>query len=48
MQLTDYEKRMLDGEMGPAEQVAMELLVQYGDALGAERLVEVQSVTGGI
>ena len=28
MQLTDYEKRMLDGEMGPAEQVAMELLVQ--------------------
>ena len=42
MQLTDHEKAMLDGRDGPAVQKAMDLLMRYGEALGAERLVETQ------
>jgi predicted aconitase len=44
--LTDAEKAMLDGARGPAHRKAMELLVRYGEALGAERLVETNSVAG--
>src|ERR1700712_5419232 len=44
MQLTDHEKAMYDGRDGPAIQKAMDLLVRYGDALGAERLVETNNV----
>jgi len=43
MMLTDHEKSMLDGERGRARQKAMELLVRYGEALGAERLVETKN-----
>ncbi|MBF9044359.1 DUF521 domain-containing protein [Rhodobacterales bacterium HKCCE4037] len=46
MQLTDYEKQMLGGENGPAVARAMDLLVRYGEALGAERLVETRNVAG--
>ncbi len=46
MHLTDAEKAMLDGGRGPAHRKAMELLVKYGRALGAERLVETNSVAG--
>lgn len=46
MQLTDAEKAMLDGARGPAHRKAMELLVRYGEALGAERLVETNNVAG--
>jgi hypothetical protein len=46
MRLTDDEKAMLDGARGPAHRRAMELLVRYGEALGAERLVETNSVAG--
>lgn len=46
MILTDAEKAMLDGARGPAHRKAMELLVRYGEALGAERLVETNSVAG--
>ena len=46
MKLTDPEKAMLDGEAGPAKQRAMDLLVRYGEALGAERLVAVSNVAG--
>jgi predicted aconitase len=46
MILTDAEKAMLDGAKTPAHRKAMELLVRYGEALGAERLVETNSVAG--
>ena len=46
MQLTAQEKSMLDGTEGKAKQKAMELLVRYGDALGAERFVDTNNVAG--
>lgn len=46
MQLTDHEKAMYDGAHGPAKARAMDLLVRYGEALGAERLVETNNVAG--
>ena len=46
MRLTDLEKAMLDGADGRAKARAMELLVRYGEALGAERLVETNNVAG--
>ena len=46
MRLTDDERAMLDGSEGAAKQKAMELLVRYGEALGAERLVETRNVAG--
>ena len=48
MILTDAEKAMLDGAEGAARQRAMDLLVRYGEALGAERLVETNNVCGTI
>lgn len=44
MKLTDREKRLLNGEKGIVPQKAMELLVKYGEALGAEEMVSVQHV----
>jgi predicted aconitase len=46
MRLTDAEQAMLDGRCGHAKQKAMDLLKRYGDALGAERLVDVTNVAG--
>jgi predicted aconitase len=46
MQLTDYEKQMRDGDHGAAKARAMDLLIRYGEALGAERLVETNNVAG--
>ena len=46
MILADDERRMLDGQEGPAVQAAMELLVQYGEVLGAERLIDTDNVCG--
>ena len=46
MQLTDDEKAMLDGHSGKARQKAMELLVRYAEALGAERFVDTKNVAG--
>jgi len=37
---------MLDGRAGKATQKAMELLVRYAEALGAERFVETRNVAG--
>lgn len=48
MMLTDEERAVLDGADGAARQAAMSLLVRYGDALGAERLVDTNNVAGGI
>src|SRR5258708_29796226 len=46
MQLTDHEKAMLDGRDGNAKRRAMELLVRYAEALGAERFVDTTNVAG--
>ena len=46
MELTAGEKAMLDGREGKARQKAMELLVRYAQALGAERFVETKNVAG--
>jgi len=48
MNLTDEEKAVLDGKEGPARQKAMDLLVRYGEALGAECLVATNNVCGGL
>jgi predicted aconitase len=41
MKLTQKEKKMLDGHDGLARQKAMELIVRYGNVLGAEALCTV-------
>lgn len=46
MLLTDEEKSMRDGAEGQAVAAAMDLLVRYGEGLGAERLCEVRNVAG--
>jgi predicted aconitase len=48
MKLTDRERAMLDGAEGAAIQKAMDLLVRYGEALDAERLVDTRNVCGTI
>lgn len=40
MHLTDEEKGLLDGSQGPVARKCMEFLVAYGEAAGAERLVD--------
>jgi len=44
MKIKPDEQRMLEGKEGLARQKAMELLVKYGDALGAEEFVDVDNV----
>jgi predicted aconitase len=44
--LSDAERAMLDGAQGPAVQKAMDLLVRYADALGAEDFVGTNNVAG--
>jgi predicted aconitase len=46
MFLTDDEKRMRDGAEGDAVAAAMDLLIRYGYALGAERLCDIRNVAG--
>ncbi len=46
MKLTDDEKAMRDGRDGAAVARAMDLLVRYGEALGADALVETANVCG--
>ncbi len=48
MKLTDDERAMLDGRDGPGIQRAMDLLVRYGEALGAERLIDTKNVCGTV
>lgn len=48
MKLTAHEQAMLDGAHGRARQKAMDLLVRYGEALGAERLVDTNNVCGTV
>jgi len=44
--LSDAERAMVDGEQGPAVQKAMDLLIRYADALGAEDFVVTNNVAG--
>jgi predicted aconitase len=46
MHLTGLESAMLDGREGKARQKAMELLVRYAEALGADRFVDTNNVAG--
>ena len=46
MRLNADEQAMYDGRDGAAVHRAMDLLVRYGEALGAERLVDTNNVTG--
>ena len=48
MILTDDEQAILEGKEGEACAHAMDLLVRYGKALGAERLVDTNNVCGGV
>lgn len=48
MVLTDEEKAMVDGRDGAAIARAMDLLVRYGEALGAETMVETRNVCGTV
>jgi len=48
MHLTDEEKAMRDGRDGPAIARAMDLLLRYGQALGAENFVETRNVCGTV
>lgn len=44
MELNREEKEMLNGKFGPSKRRAMELLYEYGKALGAEKLVATNNV----
>ena len=46
MKLKPDEQEMLEGKQGHAVQRAMELLVKYGDALGAETFCDTRNVCG--
>src|SRR3984957_18933317 len=46
MKLTYDERAMLDGASGPGKQKAIDLLVRYAEALGAERFVDTKNVAG--
>lgn len=45
VKLTEYEQKMLDGEMGPFKQRAIQKIVDYANALGAEELCPVTKAT---
>ena len=40
MFLTDDEKRILDGQQGEIAQRCMKFLIDYGEAAGAERMID--------
>ena len=48
MHLTDEEKSMRDGAQGAAIARAMDLLIRYGEALGADDFVETRNVCGTV
>ena len=45
MRLARDEQDMLEGKEGQAKQKAMELLVKYGEGLGADRFVDTNNAT---
>jgi predicted aconitase len=48
MHLNDDESAMRDGRDGAAVARAMDLLVRYGEALGADRLIDTNNVAGTV
>jgi predicted aconitase len=48
MKLTAEEQAMADGQQGPALARAMDLLLRYGRALGAERLVPTNNIVASV
>jgi len=45
VKLTEYEQKMLNGEMGPFKQRALQKIVEYANVLSAEELCEVTKAT---
>lgn len=45
VKLTEYEQKMLNGEMGEFKQVAIQNIVKYAEVLGATELCEVNKAT---
>ena len=45
VKLTDYEQRMLNGEMGEFKQKALQFIIKYAEVLGAEKLCEISRAT---
>lgn len=45
VKLTDYEKRMYEGEFGEFKKTALHKIVEYAEALGATELCEVSKAT---
>ena len=45
LKLTDYEQKMLEGEMGAFKQSAMKFIVRYAGVLGAEELCGISRAT---
>ena len=43
MRLDDDDKKMLNGDMGPAKKMGMEMLVAIGKIYGAEKLIPIKS-----
>ncbi|HTU02554.1 MAG TPA: aconitase X catalytic domain-containing protein [Candidatus Sulfotelmatobacter sp.] len=43
MQLTDEERRILNGEFGEPQRIALQVLAKLGEACGAARMVEIVS-----
>lgn len=48
IKLTEFETKMLNGEMGRLKQKALEKIVQYAKALGAKELCKVTKATLGL
>jgi predicted aconitase len=44
LELTDEQKKMFDGQYGAGTQKAISMLISYGNAFDAERLIKVNSV----
>ena len=45
VKLSEYEKRIMDGQEGKLKQVAMQNIVRYAEILGARSLCEVTKAT---
>lgn len=44
MKLTERDRRLVNGEFGPAAQMAMRILVQLGEVLGAPEMLDIEQV----
>ena len=45
IKLSEYEQKMLNGEMGPFKQRAIKKIIDYAEALGAQELCKVTKAT---